>query len=66
MNDEDTTPAGTPRPTRAKPIQPDRPGRAGKAAPDRPHTTRDPKDAAEQQHEQSRTALENVREGYRR
>jgi hypothetical protein len=65
MNDEDTTPAGTPRPPRAKPIQPDRPGRAGKATSDRPKTAHDPKEAAEQQHEQSRTALENVRDGYR-
>lgn len=56
-----TTSTGTPRPTRAEPIQPDRPGRGQ----DREkHTKPQPRDTATQQRKQSEQALENVREGY--
>lgn len=59
-----TTPAGTPRPPRAEPLQPDRPGRGGERAED---TTGAPSpDPAEQQRRQSEDALDNVREGYDR
>ena len=63
---KDVTPAGTPQPPRAEPLQPDRPGRGSESE----KTTEDdavkpdPKAAAEKQRAQSRDALKNVREGY--
>ncbi len=56
------TPAGTPSPPRAEPLQPDRPGRGDKRTKTEDSTSRD--SVAEKQHEQSKDALDNVREGY--
>lgn len=58
---QDKTPAGTPQPARAEPLQPDRPGKGDKRAESPPAPSHD---AAEQQRRQSEQALDNVREGY--
>jgi hypothetical protein len=51
-----------PRPRRAQPLQPDLPGR-GQKVEDDDSPADEP--AADQQKEQSETALDNVRDGYR-
>lgn len=55
------TSAGTPRPARAEPIQPDRPGRGQERE---KHTKPQSHDTVTRQRKQSEQALENVREGY--
>lgn len=58
---KNTTPTGTPRPSRAEPLQPDRPGLGQERE---KHTKPKPSDRATQQRKQSEQALENQREGY--
>jgi hypothetical protein len=53
----------TPRPRRAEPLQPDQPTRGDEVVHETPQP--DDADAREQRREQSDTALDNVREGYR-
>lgn len=51
-----------PRPQRAEPLQPDRPGVGGGRLKDKPKPS--PEVAEKKSREQSRTALQNVSEGY--
>ncbi len=53
----------TPRPRRAEPLQPDQPTRGDDVERDQPR--HDEQDEREKRHEQTDTALDNVREGYR-
>ncbi|CAM5781595.1 hypothetical protein [Rhizobacter fulvus] len=53
----------SPRPQRAEPLQPDRPARGDDAEPQKPE--HDEADARAKRQEQTDTALDNVREGYR-
>ena len=61
------TQGGAPKPPRAEPLQPDRPGRGAERAEPDPATGGKPKKdpEAERLAEQEKTALENVRQGYR-
>lgn len=51
-----------PRPQRAEPLQPDLPGVGGRREKAEPKPA--PEEARKKSREQSRTALQNVREGY--
>ncbi len=60
------TQSGAPAPRRAEPLQPDRPGQGNTQLPEaEPSAEHAADDAADKQKQQTKDALENVREGYR-
>ena len=63
---QERTPGGAPKPPRAEPMQPDRPGRGTeRSTPGAVDSQKSRDEEAKRLAEQEKTALENVRQGYR-